>query len=84
MSYGESYELEEIRDFDEHCDDMLQWAVQNQIDDLRKNMHKDRLAVTAERIRGLAQQKTIELMSKRLDKILSAFGGTATPSRKER
>ncbi len=59
--------------YDAQCEDMLDWAVQNQIDDLRKDMHQDRLKATAEKIRAKLQQKTIDLMSKRLDEQLKTM-----------
>ena len=59
--------------YEAQCEDMRMWAVEQQISDLIKNMREDRLKLTAERIRGLAQQKTIGLLSKRLDGVLGAI-----------
>jgi hypothetical protein len=59
--------------FEAHCEDMRMWAVEQEIERLYKAMAKDRLALTAERIRGLAQEKTIEVMNQRLDGIVGAI-----------
>lgn len=63
-----AYEAEYERD----CDDMAMWALANQIETLRKDMQKDRLQLTAQKLRAKLQQKTIDLQSIRIDKILEA------------
>ncbi len=72
MSNKQNDEIRETA-YEAQCEDMLDWAVQNQIDDLRKDMHQDRLKATADRIRTKLQQKTIDLMSKRLDEQLKTM-----------
>ena len=59
--------------YEAQCGDMRMWAVEEELERLNKDMNKLRLQVMAERIRGLAQQKKIDLLSERLDNVLGAI-----------
>ena len=59
--------------YEAQCEDMRMRAVEEELERLNKDMNKLRLQVMAERIRGLAQQKKIDLLSERLDNVLGAI-----------
>ena len=56
--------------YDADCEDMAMWALANQIEMIFRDMQKDRLKMTAQKIELKAQQRTIDLMSERIDKIM--------------